>query len=412
MGTMPAKNLDAVFDALPTALVILEPNRLTFTVEEVNRAFLGLSGITRYELMGKPFFSVFKEYTTDSFVENIDKIRELSLNVLDKKNTQKSGIYQFQFNDRSQSDSNRNQYLKFTCSLVLNKDDSDTIDSLLLTVENVTDLLSEKEKEAERTKRISSRQELHSQHQNLVARAEKSEAQFESASQELDDFVYSVSHDLRAPLRRIDGFSQELMNSYSDKLDENGVHYLKRVRQGAQDMGALIDDLLKLSRISRKELEREKFDLGELAKKVFEELTELQPEQQVSFSVEKSLIIEADKGLVKAMLSNLISNALKFSSKVDSAEIRIGSELKDGSYVYYISDNGVGFNSAYNHKLFKAFSRLHSKNEFEGTGVGLATVKRIMTLHGGTVWAEGDEGEGATFYFKFNTEFNAKKSER
>ncbi|NBC04922.1 MAG: hypothetical protein GVY20_14620, partial [Bacteroidetes bacterium] len=231
--------------------------------------------------------------------------------------------------------------------------------------------------------------------------AASSRAQYESASQELDDFVYSVSHDLRAPLRRIDGFSQELLNEYVEKLDDTGAHYLKRIRQGAQDMGQLIDDLLKLSRISRRNVEKEEFDLGEIAKTVFDDLMDVESEREVEIVIEENLIVVADKGLIKAMLVNLISNALKFTSKKEETKIQVGSTSNEGEKVFYISDNGVGFNSAYSHKLFKAFSRLHSHHEFSGTGIGLATVKRIMTLHGGTIWAESPEGEGATFYFQF-----------
>ncbi len=398
MGAMSAKNLDAVFAALPTAFVILKPDRSSFEVEEVNRAFLELSGRAREDLLGNPFFAVIKDHISDRFEENIDEIEALVRQVLDEKKAQESGIYQLHLNDRSKSATHKNQYLQFKCSPVFH---DETVGSLVLTVEDVTDLLTKQEKNSSKTQRISRREELHSYTENLVARAKKSEAKFESASQELDDFVYSVSHDLRAPLRRIDGFSQELLNEYADKFDEMGAHYLKRIRQGAQDMGQLIDDLLKLSRISRKSVEKEEFDLGEMAKTIFDELMELEPEREVDLKIDDNLKVEADKGLVKAMLGNLISNALKFSSKKKIAEIEIGSKLIDGDKVFYISDNGVGFDSAYSQKLFKAFSRLHSHNQFSGTGIGLATVKRIMILHGGTIWAESPEGEGATFYFKF-----------
>ena len=204
---------------------------------------------------------------------------------------------------------------------------------------------------------------------------------------------------MRAPLRRIDGFSQELLNEYSDRLDDTGTHYLNRIRQGAQDMGNLIDDLLKLSRISRKKIEREEIDLGKISRSVFDELTELEPEREITLTVESQLVLEADKGLIRAMMTNLISNAIKFTSGREKAEITIGQKTMDGERIYYISDNGVGFDPAYSEKLFKAFSRLHSSKQFEGTGIGLATVKRIIGLHSGDIWAESRKGEGATFYF-------------
>lgn len=390
--------MDAIFAAFPTALIILRADPPNFTVEEMNDAFLELTGIEKESLLQKPFFKTMNNYTSERFEPDLFRLSRGVKKVIDDNELVQTKIFEFQKDD-NQSPGKEHIYLQFKCSPVMAEEGA--IHSVIVIVDDVTDLLNEKEKKNSRTKRVKTREELQNLTDDLASKAAVHKAQYLSASQELDDFVYSVSHDLRAPLRRIDGFSQELLNEYADKLDDTGAHYLQRIRQGAQDMGQLIDDLLKLSRISRKSVEREEIDLGEIATTVFDELMELELEREVELKIDRDLKVEADKGLIKAMLGNLISNALKFTSKREIAKIQIGSRIKDGEKVFYISDNGVGFDPTYSHKLFKAFSRLHSMNEFSGTGIGLATVKRIITLHGGTIWAESPEGEGATFYFKF-----------
>ncbi len=231
---------------------------------------------------------------------------------------------------------------------------------------------------------------------------EKQSAQLESAVEELDAFTYSVAHDLRAPLRRLDGFSQELLNEYSEQLDETGKHYLTRIRVSAQKMGSLIDDLLKLSRISKKNIEKERFDLGVLAQELIGELKEWHPEREVEFHTEGDLEIHADKGLFRSLIQNLLSNAWKFSADQKPAHIKVGSKVLNTQKTYYIKDNGVGFDMKHAGKLFRAFQRLHSENQFEGTGIGLATVQRIINRHGGKIWAESEPGKGTTFHFYLN----------
>lgn len=225
-----------------------------------------------------------------------------------------------------------------------------------------------------------------------------------SINEELLAFNYAVSHDLRAPLRRIDGFSQELLNSYADKLDHTGKHYLNRIRNSAQNMGRLIDDLLKLSRISRQITTIAPVDLGTPGLQIIDELRESEPQRKVLFETSGDLTTYADAGLMRVMLYNLISNAWKFSGNVNQAIITLGSTLKDGQQVFYVSDNGAGFDMKYVDKLFHAFQRLHSPKDFEGTGMGLATVKRIITLHLGDVWADSIPGKGTTINFTLNAQ--------
>jgi len=227
--------------------------------------------------------------------------------------------------------------------------------------------------------------------------------ELEATNRELEAFSYSVSHDLRAPLRSIDGFSQILLEDYADELDEDGKDYLSRVRTASQRMGRLIDDLLGLSRVTRGTINRERVDLSALAEEVAEGLREARPERTVEFSAQQGLKVWGDPRLLRVALENLIGNAWKFTAKEPEARIEFGVDeklsVRGRVPVYYVRDNGAGFEMAYADKLFGAFQRLHAADEFEGTGIGLATVQRIVHRHGGRIWAESEVGRGATFYF-------------
>jgi signal transduction histidine kinase len=232
---------------------------------------------------------------------------------------------------------------------------------------------------------------------------EDANRELEGTNRELEAFSYSVSHDLRAPLRAIDGFSQILQEDYEHVLDDEAVDYLGRVRAASGHMATLIDDLINLSRVGRRPLRRERVDLASLAKEIVEELRESQPERKVEFVAPESIVAWGDASLLKVALENLLGNAWKFTARKEGARIEFGADRKPGpglsSPVYYVRDNGAGFDQTYADKLFGAFQRLHGQDEFEGTGIGLATVARIVHRHGGRVWAEGKVGEGATFYF-------------
>lgn len=219
------------------------------------------------------------------------------------------------------------------------------------------------------------------------------------ANAELEQFSYSVSHDLRAPLRSIDGFSQILLEDYAERLDEEGRAYLGRVRAASQRMGHLMDDLLDLSRVSRRPLRTGRVDLSALALEIVEELERSQPDREAEFVVEEGLEAEGDARLLAVALENLLGNAWKFTSKRPAAKIEFGSFFEGETRVYYVRDDGAGFDAAYAERLFGAFQRLHTDDDFEGTGIGLATVQRVIHRHGGRLWAEGEVGRGATFYF-------------
>lgn len=223
--------------------------------------------------------------------------------------------------------------------------------------------------------------------------------ELERKNKELEAFSYSVSHDLRAPLRSIAGFSQQVLEDYTDKIDEKGRSHLRRVCAAAQRMGELIDDLLELSRVSRAELRRDRANVSEIARQLGSDLQRREPERKVLFAVRDGLVASADSRLVRVLFENLLGNAWKFTSKVPEARIEIGSEERDEGTVYFVRDNGAGFDMAYAQKLFSPFQRLHSEADFPGTGIGLATVARIADRHGGRVWAEGVVGQGATVFF-------------
>ena len=222
------------------------------------------------------------------------------------------------------------------------------------------------------------------------------------ANRELEAFAYSVSHDLRTPLRSISGFSQALLANYEDQLDDTGKHYLNRLGKASQKMGVLIDDILKLSRISRSDISRNDLFINDLAEDIFQNISDdLNLENKAELVIKGKIRVNADEGLLIAVLQNLIGNAIKFSSKNTKPVVTIKQLTRDNKQYVCITDNGVGFNMKYVHKLFQPFQRLHTDSEFEGTGIGLATVKRIINKHNGEIFVESELGEGTSFYFNF-----------
>jgi len=235
--------------------------------------------------------------------------------------------------------------------------------------------------------------------QNLEKRVEERTMELQHANKELESFSYSVAHDLRAPLRSIDGFVNVFLEEFGQKIDPQGAHYLGRVRMASQRMGQLIDDMLSLSRVVRSNFTPRPIDLAELASAVGAELKHLNPDRQVEFVHPEKLPAMGDASFIRIALQNLLGNAWKFTGKVEKARIELGTTQINGSAAYFVRDNGAGFSMEYIDKLFGVFQRLHTASEFPGTGVGLATVQRIVNKHGGRIWAESEVGKGATFYF-------------
>lgn len=248
-------------------------------------------------------------------------------------------------------------------------------------------------------KRVEAEAMLKELNESLEKRIAQRTENLHEVNNELEAFIYSISHDLRAPLRSIVGFSKALYEHSSANFDETGSNYLSRIIRGGEKMSRLIDDLLRLSRISRQELQIYKVDISRMAAIIAEELGTASPARHVEINIEECPSVMADRRLIEIVLSNLLENAWKFTSKIENARIQFGAIKEENKVVYYVRDNGAGFDTRYAEKMFWPFQRLHSSSDFEGTGIGLAIVERIIRRHGGKIWAEGSVGKGATIYF-------------
>lgn len=248
--------------------------------------------------------------------------------------------------------------------------------------------------------------ELQKAHDELELRVTERTRDLESSNRELEAFSYSVSHDLRAPLDTMSGFSYVLMKNYADKLDENGKQSLQSIRAAARRMAELLDDLLNLSRITTSTMRREEVDLSATARPIMEELCRTAPDRQVEFVAPVKMLANGDARLLQIVLENLLRNAWKYTSRHEHARIELGQESSNGRVVFFVKDDGSGFDPRSAHRLFQPFQRLHSSAEFPGNGIGLATVRRIIQRHGGEVWAEGGIEKGATFYFTLQSSRN------
>jgi len=236
--------------------------------------------------------------------------------------------------------------------------------------------------------------------EELEQRVRQRTAQLEAMNEELESFSYSVSHDLRAPLRHIDGYSRILEQEHAQSLEAPARRFLARIRAAVERMGLLIDDMLALSRVTRAQMQSETVDLSSLAESIAQELFASAPERAHEWTIEPGLRVRGDRRLLRVALQNLLENAWKYTRHASVSRVCFGSTVSEGARTFFIQDNGAGFDPTYAAKLFKPFQRLHGADEFEGTGIGLATVHRILARHDGTVWAEGSPGEGATFRFR------------
>ena len=366
-----ADRMEAIFDRVAHPIFVKD-RRYRWVL--LNQAFCDLVGWSREELLGRTDYDYFPK-------EQADWFRAKDIEMFETGRT-------IQIEEEPITDAAGTTHLLATTKVPLVGPDGE-VTHLVGIIHDIT-----------RLKRIEAElQQTNEELQAEVAERTAAITRLDALNKELEAFSYSVSHDLRAPLRSIAGFSRAVLEDYADRLDEQGRRYLERIHANAQRMGQLIDDLLSLSRVSRIELRPEAVDLGAIAAEIVEGLREAEPERDVEVEIAPRLEVLGDKRLLGIALENLLRNAWKFTGRVEKARIEIGAAVVEGERAFFVRDNGAGFDMADAGKLFRPFSRLHRTEDFPGTGIGLATVQRIVHRHGGRLWAEAAPGQGATFWF-------------
>jgi signal transduction histidine kinase len=398
-SSRPELDFRVLFESAPVLYVVLTPD---LTIAGASNAYLHATMTKRDEILGRGLFEVFPDNPGDPAATGVRNLRASLDRVLEHKAPDTMAVQKYDIRKpESEGGGFEERYWMPCISPVLGPDGQITY--IIICAEDVTEFIRLKQQGIEKDKhRI-----------ELLERAEKVEAEIylraqevqeanrrlEEANRDLESFSYSMAHDLRAPLRGIDGFSLALLEDYSDKLDEEGQGHLRHVRESAQYMARLIDDLLMLARVTQAEMHRKPVDLSALARVTAGRVKASAPERQAEFVIEDGLETQADARLLAIVFESLIGNAWKFTRAKPCARIEFGQTHENGHTAYFVRDNGVGFDMAYSKKLFGVFQRLHGPGEFEGTGIGLVTVQRIIRRHGGRIWATGEVEKGATFYF-------------
>jgi signal transduction histidine kinase len=442
--TSANKNIDykLVFYTAPSLLLLLKPNSPEFTIIEANDAFLQTSMTKRYEIINKGLFDVFPDNPSDLKANGVSNLKRSLNTVIESKQvnamptqkydiqvtTENGIVFEERFwnakntpvlNERDEVIYIIHQVEDVTAAInleskmkkasaeieqksLLIKENEDRINAILNALLKYTTMdfshkLNITDKGDELDAIIVGLNSLTDELENQIQLLKLSNDELEYANKELDSFSYSVSHDLRAPLRAINGYSQVLIEDYGHQLDETGKQTIHVIIKNAVKMAALIDDLLTFSRIGKQGLTTVALNMNNMVKLIANEFKN--QTSTVVFVIKALQEAEGDNNMLKQVITNLLSNAIKYSSKKEKAIIEIGSFKKNNMLVYYVKDNGAGFDMKYYNKLFGVFQRLHSDTEFEGTGVGLALVQRIIKKHQGEVWAEAEPEKGATFYF-------------
>ncbi len=411
--SVPTHDFRALFEGAPGLYLVLTAD---LTIVAVTDAYLRATMTQRDEILGRGLFDVFPDNPDDPAATGVRNLRASLDRVRQNRVPDTMAVQEYDVRrPESEGGEFEERYWSPTNFPVL--DAQGALVYIIHRVEDVTEFVRLKQLGNERetltgqlrTKAEQMEAEVYLRSQEVAqanqqlhqANAELSRlaSELERSNKELESFSYSVSHDLRAPLRAIDGFSEAVLEDYASLLPAEGQRLLATIRQNTKRMGRLIDDLLSFSRLGRKELEMAPVDLVALAEAVVRDLRKAEPERRVEVTVAALPSVRGDSSLLRQVLTNLIGNAFKFTRRRPEARVEIGSRSEGGETTFYVRDNGTGFDMRYAGKLFGVFQRLHRDDEFEGTGVSLALVQRIIHRHGGRVWAEGRVDEGATFSF-------------
>jgi signal transduction histidine kinase len=376
-----------IFERVPAPCLVLLPDAPRFTVAAANDAYLALVQSERVELVGRSILEIGAKLPhpwADSQLEALQRSLEQSIRTLTVSRLASEGRGARAEPPGSSATTWRGSWAIVNVPILSDRGE------LLYLVHRVEPLVDGASTAAERQRMA-----------ELERMLEERTRELASTLAELEAFNYSVSHDLRAPLRAIDGFTQVLAQDYRAVLDDGARQYLDRVHAGAQRMSRLIDDLLVLSRIHRAPLQRSSLDVSELCRRIAQELAKRYPERQVEVTVTPGLSVHADPHLARVVFEQLLDNAWKFTGKRSPAHVLVGREAAAGQAALFVADDGIGFDMAYASRLFSPFQRLHKASEFEGTGIGLAMAHRILSRHGGRIWADAEVGKGAKFRLSF-----------
>jgi signal transduction histidine kinase len=405
-------DFERIFESVPNCYLVLAPD---LTILAASDAYLRATMTRRDEILGRGLFEVFPDDPDDPEATGECNLLASLRRVIRDKVPDTMALQKYDIRrPRAQGGGFEVRYWN-PVNFPVMKDGE--LDCIIHYVQDVTEYVRLKELDAQR---LQAREQI--QHradqmqieienrsreiQETNARLEQTNQalqsrthQLEASNRELEAFSYSISHDLRTPLRTIDGFSLAVIEDCAGKLDAPDLQNLQRVRAAAQRMAQLIDDMLNLSRLTRTEMRREQVDLGKMAREIATELRDGDPGRNVELVIADHLVANADPRLIRIAMANLLGNAWKFTGKCPAGRIEFGQTQDDGVKAFFVRDNGAGFDMAYAAKLFVAFQRLHAANEYPGTGIGLATVHRVITRHGGRVWTRAAVDQGATFYF-------------